>query len=59
MRKHFTREGEYAVIRIPMTKLHNLVVALEECPCKAAKSNSTAVVRKWVKDGLQGLEAGK
>ena len=35
------REGDMVVIRIPMKDLHGWRVALNPCPCKAAKSNAT------------------
>jgi hypothetical protein len=52
-----TREGDTAVIRLPMTKVHSLTVALEVCPCRSPKSNSSAAIRKWLKTELQKLDA--
>lgn len=53
------REGAFAVIRVPMSEVHGLRVALEECPCRAPKSNSTAAIRKRISAGLAKLEARK
>jgi hypothetical protein len=49
------REGEYAVIRIPMQEVQSFRVALEECPCKSAKSVSTATFRQRLVKGLGRL----
>lgn len=51
-----TRDGEYAVIRIPIEDVHPLRVALETCPCKAVKSNSTASIRERLLKGLGRLK---
>jgi len=51
------REGDHAVIRIPMSEVHDLRVALEECPCKAPKSINGIERRKALASGLAKLEA--
>lgn len=51
------REGDTAVIRIPMSEVHNLRVSLEECPCKAPKSTVGIQRRKALAAGLAKLEA--
>ena len=38
-------EDGMAVIRIPLSEIHGLRVALAPCPCRAAKSTATADVR--------------
>lgn len=50
-------EGGYAVIRVPLDRLHALRVALEECPCKAAKSTATADIRAQLRAALARLGA--
>ena len=57
--KPITREGEYIVIRLPVSKAHSLRVALADCPCKAAKSNATANIRKWLAGELAKAEGAK
>lgn len=44
-----TREGDFAVIRIPMDDVHGLRVALQPCSCAATKSKATAGIR-WKLD---------
>lgn len=39
------REGGFVVIRVPIEEAHGLRVALAPCPCKGAKSISTASIR--------------
>jgi len=39
-------EGDMAVIRVPLTELHGLRVALHPCPCRAPKSIGTADIRE-------------
>ncbi|MBS8227123.1 hypothetical protein [Vannielia litorea] len=39
------RDGEHLVIRLPIVEAHSLRVALQPCPCKGAKSASTADIR--------------
>lgn len=48
-------EGDEVVIRLPMSDLHGLRVALEECPCKATKSNATRDVRQRISRALGRL----
>ncbi len=52
-----TREGDYAVIRVPMREVHGLRVALTPCSCRAAKSNATKTIRERLDIGLARLEA--
>ena len=52
-----TRDGEYAVIRIPLSEVHGLRVALEPCCCLASKSTATADIRRRISCGLARLEA--
>lgn len=53
------RQGDYGVIYLPMKEVHALRVALQPCPCKAAKSNSTATIRARLEKGLAKLEGMK
>lgn len=50
-----TIEDGMGVIRIPLSEIHALRVALAPCPCKSAKSNSTAAIRQRLSDGLAKL----
>lgn len=50
-------ENGMAVIRMPLSEVHGLRVALEECPCRAAKSNATIDIRKRLARALGKLEA--
>jgi hypothetical protein len=52
-------EGDYAVIRVPLEEVHSLRVALKPCPCKSAKSISTATIRDRLAKGLAMLGARK
>jgi len=54
-----TQEGSMAVIRIPMSEIHGLRVALRPCTCKAAKSISTSTIRERFDKGLARLQAKK
>lgn len=51
------REGQFAVIRLPMSEVHALRVALAECPCRATKSTETAAIRARIAHGLGVLVA--
>jgi hypothetical protein len=51
------REGDEAVIRLPMSEVHALRVALEPCPCKASKSKSTQDIRARLCGALGRIEA--
>lgn len=51
-----TKEGDYAVIRLPLSEVHGLRVALEECPCKAPKSDGTKNVRQILKQALGRID---
>jgi len=50
-------DGEFGVIRIPLSELHGLRVSLEPCPCKAPKAHATARIRQRLINGLAKLEA--
>lgn len=50
-----TREGGFIVIRIPEEDGHSLRVALEPCPCKAAKSAGTLGIRQRLSQALARL----
>lgn len=52
-------EDGYAVIRIPMTEVHGLRVALSPCPCRATKSTQTANIRARLDKALARLEGGQ
>lgn len=52
MASSITREGGEIVIRLPIEEVHGLRVALQPCPCKAAKSNATASIRERLERGL-------
>lgn len=52
------RDGDMAVIRIPMDRVHEFRIALQPCPCKGAKSHSTAGIRDSIDKGLGRLQAG-
>lgn len=57
LRPKLTSEDGYAVIRIPLTEVHGLRVALNECPCVATKSSRTKSIRKRLAIALGRLEA--
>lgn len=48
-------EDGMCVIRVPVSDVHGLRVALAECPCRAAKSIATATIRQRLKKALGGL----
>lgn len=50
-----TIEGDMAVIRIPLSEVHGLRVALHPCPCKAAKSHETIEIRDRLDKALAKL----
>ncbi len=52
------RDGDFAVIRIPMSEVHGLRVALNPCPCTGPKSTATTSIRDRIEKGLARLEAG-
>ncbi len=52
-------EDGFAVIRIPMTEVHGLRVALSPCPCRATKSTETANIRARLDKALARLEGGR
>jgi hypothetical protein len=54
-----TRDGDYIVIRLPVSEVHGLRVALQPCPCKGAKSAGTAAIRDRLDRGLARAMAPK
>jgi hypothetical protein len=50
------KDGDDAVIRIPMSEVHGLRVALEPCPCRGSKTISTANIRKRLADVLARVD---
>ncbi|WP_104019094.1 hypothetical protein [Roseovarius nitratireducens] len=57
MKASVKRDGEYAVIRIPMADIHRLRVSLEQCPCRAPKSNEATEIRESLSGALGRLES--
>lgn len=54
---HVTAEDGMVVLRIPKEQVHAVQVALQPCPCKAAKSNGTLDLRERISRALAwGLE---
>ena len=51
-------EDGMAVIRLPLSDLHGLRVALEPCPCRSTKSHTTSEIRQRLVKGL-GILASK
>ena len=49
------REGEFAVIRLPISEVQALRVALASCPCKAPKSTATTATRERLRQALGKL----
>lgn len=45
-------EAGFAVIRIPLSEVHGLRVALAECPCRAPKSLATRDLRQRLAGAL-------
>lgn len=45
-------DGDFAVIRIHRSRVHELRVALAPCPCRATKSTATADVRADLEKAL-------
>ena len=52
-------EDGYAVIRIPLEEVHSLRVALQGCPCRATKSNSTKNIRESIEKALARIDGLK
>ena len=50
------REGDTAVIRLPMSEVHGLRVALAPCSCRAPKSIATEDTREALRRALGRLE---
>lgn len=48
-------EDGFAVIRIPLPKVHGLRVALAPCPCRAPKATETAGIREGLERALGRL----
>jgi len=53
------REGDFAVIKVPMSEVHGLRVVLSGCPCRATKSTPTQNVRDRLDKALARLEAAE
>lgn len=51
-----SRDGDFFVIRGPMSDLHTLRVCLHPCPCVTPKSNATLDYAKRLDRGLARLE---
>lgn len=47
-----TREGDFVVIRIPVSQVQDFRVALQECPCKSNKTTAGIQKRKSLVKGL-------
>lgn len=52
-------EEDHTVIYVPNEDVHGLIVALEECPCRSNKANSTKTIRQRLVQGLQRARARK
>ena len=50
-------EGDLAVIRLPLSQVHALRVALAPCPCRAPKSAGTDDIRRRLARSLGTLES--
>lgn len=50
-------EGDMGVIRIPLSEIHALRVALRPCPCRAPKSTSTTEIRQRLEGALAKLQS--
>ena len=51
-----TREGEDAVIRLPMAEVHELRVSLQPCTCKMPKAKAGMTIRDRIEKGLAMLQ---
>ncbi len=52
MSASITRDGADILIRMPVADVQSLRVALQPCPCRATKSNSTQSIRARLDRGL-------
>ena len=52
-------EDGHAVIRIPLDEVHGLRVAMQGCPCRATKSNSTRDIRESIGKALARIDGLK
>ena len=50
-------EGDIGVIRIPLSQIHALRVALQPCPCRGTKSTATTDMRQRLEKALAQLQA--
>lgn len=50
-------EGDMGVIRIPLSEIHALRVALQPCPCKATKSTEGTEMRQRLETALARLQS--
>lgn len=57
MARRVTVEDGCAVIRVPLSEVHSLQVALAECPCKSTKSNKTVGIRAGLAKALATVTA--
>jgi hypothetical protein len=57
MGRRVTVEDGFAVIRVPLSEVHSLQVALADCPCKSTKSNKTAGIRARLAKALATVTA--
>lgn len=48
-------DGGDVLIRLPLSRAHDLRVALAECPCRAAKSLGTMGIRQSLQKALGRL----
>ena len=49
-------EEGFAVIRVPLSEIHGLRVALADCPCRATKSHATQDIRHRLSRALGFLQ---
>lgn len=47
-----SRVGDEVIIRIPISQVQNLRVALQECPCKSNKTSAGIALRRRMVQGL-------
>lgn len=49
-------EEGFALIRVPLSEIHGLRVALADCPCRATKSLATQDIRQRLSRALGFLQ---
>lgn len=52
-------EDGFAVIRVPLSEVHGLRVALAECPCRGPKSTATKDIRQRLSAALGRLPVSR